>query len=105
VGWSLPDGIGINSKVGNEVAIGRTRQHLVLTSISSPSRSCQKWDDGYYSAHRRMAEEDLDMVFFLGDYILRERHRRYVCAQRALPEQFREGNARAVPLSVRPVQD
>jgi alkaline phosphatase D len=31
--------------------------------------SCQKWDDGYYSAYRRVAEEDIDLVIHLGDYI------------------------------------
>jgi alkaline phosphatase D len=31
--------------------------------------SCQKWDDGFYSPYRRMAEEDLDLVVHLGDYI------------------------------------
>jgi alkaline phosphatase D len=31
--------------------------------------SCQKWDDGYYSAYRRMAEEDLAFVVHLGDYL------------------------------------
>jgi len=31
--------------------------------------SCQKWDDGFYSPYRRMAEEDLALVIHLGDYI------------------------------------
>lgn len=31
--------------------------------------SCQSWDDGYYTAHPHLAEEDLDLVLFLGDYI------------------------------------
>jgi alkaline phosphatase D len=31
--------------------------------------SCQRWEHGYYSAYRHMAQEQLDMVMFLGDYI------------------------------------
>jgi alkaline phosphatase D len=31
--------------------------------------SCQAWPDGFYSAYRRMNEQDLDLVIHLGDYI------------------------------------
>ncbi|BBL80338.1 alkaline phosphatase D [Rubrobacter xylanophilus] len=31
--------------------------------------SCQQYEHGYYNAYRRMAEEDLDLVLHLGDYI------------------------------------
>ncbi|MEV4755678.1 alkaline phosphatase D family protein [Micromonospora sp. NPDC049559] len=31
--------------------------------------SCQSWPDGYYTAHRHIAGEDVDAVLFLGDYI------------------------------------
>ncbi|MFC5651128.1 alkaline phosphatase D family protein [Paenibacillus solisilvae] len=31
--------------------------------------SCQHYEQGYYSAYRHMAEEELDLVFHLGDYI------------------------------------
>jgi alkaline phosphatase D len=31
--------------------------------------SCQQYEQGYFCAHRHMAEEDLDLVVFLGDYI------------------------------------
>ncbi|WP_035878390.1 alkaline phosphatase [Cupriavidus sp. amp6] len=31
--------------------------------------SCQRWEQGYYAAYRRMRQEDLDLVVFLGDYI------------------------------------
>jgi alkaline phosphatase D len=35
--------------------------------------SCQKWHQGYYTAHRGLAkEEDLDVVVALGDYIYEE---------------------------------
>lgn len=61
-------------KVGNEISpLGRTRTAPAfgepLNQLNFAFVSCQKWDDGYYSAYRRMAEEDLDLVFHLGDYI------------------------------------
>ncbi|MEV4739079.1 alkaline phosphatase D family protein [Streptomyces sp. NPDC049555] len=31
--------------------------------------SCQQYDEGYYTALRHLADEDLDAVFFVGDYI------------------------------------
>ncbi|MBX9696375.1 MAG: alkaline phosphatase D family protein, partial [Cyanobacteria bacterium] len=31
--------------------------------------SCQMYEQGYFTSHRYMAEEDLDLVIFLGDYI------------------------------------
>lgn len=31
--------------------------------------SCQQYEHGYFTAYRRMSEEDLDLVVHLGDYI------------------------------------
>ena len=31
--------------------------------------SCQKWDDGFYTPYRFMADEDIELVVHLGDYI------------------------------------
>ncbi len=53
--------------------IGRTRtlpapnsqpQQLALATVS-----CQNYEHGYYPAYRHLAEEDLDFVLHLGDYI------------------------------------
>ena len=54
--------------------VGRTRTAPRATatrvgSLAFAFASCQTWDDGYYSAYRRMAEEDLDFVVHLGDYV------------------------------------
>jgi alkaline phosphatase D len=59
---------------GDEVSpTGRTR-----TSPAPEARpdrlklgygSCQHFEQGYYAAHRHLAEEDLDLMVFLGDYI------------------------------------
>lgn len=39
-----------------------------LGSLAFAFASCQRWDEGYYSAYRRLAEEDLAFVVHLGDY-------------------------------------
>ena len=31
--------------------------------------SCQSWTDGFYTAHRHLADEAVDVVLFLGDYV------------------------------------
>jgi alkaline phosphatase D len=52
--------------------VGRTR---VLPHLNSRQKftlalaSCQNYEHGYFSAYRHMAQEDLDCVLFVGDYI------------------------------------
>ena len=52
---------------------GRTRtapaNGASVRSLAFAFASCQAWDHGYYSAYRRMAEEDLAFVVHLGDYL------------------------------------
>ena len=60
--------------VGDAVsAVGRTRTFPAPDSAVGGMRlayaSCQRWEHGYYSAYRHMAQENLDLVMFLGDYI------------------------------------
>jgi alkaline phosphatase D len=53
--------------------VGRTATSLPFWE--SPRRmkfafsSCQHYETGFYTAYRHMADEDLDLVLFLGDYI------------------------------------
>lgn len=53
--------------------VGRTRTRPVdgdrVPEFTFAFASCQSWPDGYYSAYRHLAEEDLDLVVHLGDYI------------------------------------
>jgi alkaline phosphatase D len=53
--------------------VGRTRTLPAPDAMTQRLRiayaSCQKWEDGYFSAWRHMRDEALDAVFFLGDYI------------------------------------
>ena len=61
-------------KTGSEISgIGRTR--TMPAAGVTPDRlrfafaSCAKYEVGYYTAYRHMAEEDCDLIFHLGDYI------------------------------------
>ncbi|AXG76499.1 alkaline phosphatase D family protein [Streptomyces paludis] len=53
--------------------VGRTRTAPAPgsrpKSLSFAFASCQAWFEGFYTAYRHMAEEDLDLVLHLGDYI------------------------------------
>ena len=74
--------------------VGRTRtapaRDARVGSLAFAFASCQAWDHGYYSAYRRMAEEDLRFVVHLGDYVYE-----YGIAEHGgvrnvpVPEQFR----------------
>ena len=59
-------------RVGEHTSpIGRTR--TVPLDDTTPLRlgfsSCQNWESGAYAAHRHLAEADLDLFVWLGDYI------------------------------------
>ncbi|WP_257348975.1 alkaline phosphatase D family protein [Pseudalkalibacillus decolorationis] len=61
-------------KVGNEMSpIGRTKTLPAfgadVSKMSFAVASCQHYESGYYTAYKRMAGEDLDLVLHLGDYI------------------------------------
>ena len=61
-------------KAGPEQSpVGRTKTApAVGTSVAEMSfafASCQQYEHGYFTAYRRMSEEDLDLVVHLGDYI------------------------------------
>ncbi len=40
-----------------------------VSGLTFAFASCQQYEHGYFTAYRRMAEEDLDLVVHLGDYI------------------------------------
>ncbi|MGE0882871.1 MAG: alkaline phosphatase [Blastocatellales bacterium] len=53
--------------------IGRTRTAPALNAANERMNfafaSCQHYETGYYTAYKHMAEEDLDLIIHLGDYI------------------------------------
>ncbi|MFE9643228.1 alkaline phosphatase D family protein [Streptomyces sp. NPDC006365] len=75
---------------------GRTRTAPATTAAVSAltfaAVSCQAYHHGYFTAHRHLAEDDVDVVFHLGDYLYEYAvnsaggHRRYT--DRRLPELF-----------------
>ncbi|KAB2349489.1 alkaline phosphatase D family protein [Actinomadura rudentiformis] len=61
-------------RVGNEISpVGRTRTaphpRSMPTELRFGSASCAAWYHGHFTAYEDMAKQDLDLVFFLGDYI------------------------------------
>jgi len=61
-------------KAGSHLSpIGRTRTapdpRRPLGSFRFAFASCQNYEAGFYTAYRHMADEDLDLVVHLGDYI------------------------------------
>jgi alkaline phosphatase D len=58
---------------GHVSPVGRTRTFprpdQAPALVRFASASCQNFTSGYYTAHAALAEEDLDFVAFLGDYI------------------------------------
>jgi alkaline phosphatase D len=60
--------------------VGRTRTAPAANSMVPRLRfafaSCQHYERGYFSAHRHLAGDDLDLCVFLGDYIYESSLRR-----------------------------
>jgi alkaline phosphatase D len=56
-----------------ESPVGRTKTApavgAALSAFSFAFASCQHYPSGYFTAYRHMADEDLDLVVHLGDYI------------------------------------
>ncbi len=61
-------------KAGDEISpVGRTKTApeagAPLSSMSFAFASCSDFQEGYFPVYRAIAEEDLDVVFHLGDFI------------------------------------
>ena len=79
-----------------------------VRSLAFAFASCQAWDHGYYSAYRRMAEEDLAFVVHLGDYLYEYGIDEQGGARKVpVPEQFRPecDDARPLPAAVLALQE
>ena len=61
------------SALGQRSAVGRTRSapaaDAEVSRFEFAIASCQRWDHGHFAAWRHVAQEPLDLVMFLGDYI------------------------------------
>jgi alkaline phosphatase D len=61
-------------RAGGQISpVGRTRTFPRPTAatreLNFAFASCQAWQDGYFTAYEHLAEEDLDLVVHLGDYL------------------------------------
>ena len=84
-------------KAGPELSpVGRTKTAQDRTTrvdrFSFAFTSCQDWASGLFTAHRRMSEEDLDLVVQLGDYV-------YEGAPNANAVRRHEGDSEPVTLA------
>ena len=54
--------------------------------------SCQHFEQGYFVAHREMAQRDLDLVLFVGDYIYESSNPQYMLRKHegGVPQQLGE---------------
>ena len=60
------------SALGQQSATGRTRTAPAAdapATLRAVVASCQRWDHGLWAAWRDVAQRDVDLVMFLGDYI------------------------------------
>jgi alkaline phosphatase D len=82
--------------------IGRTRTAPAASAAVSRLRfafaSCQHYEQGWFTAHRHLARDDLDLVAFLGDYIYesswgREHVRKHEAGVPATLEEYRARHA------------
>ncbi len=68
-------------RAGTEIsAVGRTRTAPALDAtparVAFANVGCNRYEDGYFTAYRHLAREELDFVFHSGDYIYEYRNRR-----------------------------
>lgn len=61
-------------RAGREISpVGRTRTapspHSMPDRVRFAAAACQAWYDGFYTAYGHLAEEDIDVVVHLGDYL------------------------------------
>ncbi len=60
------------TSLGQQSPVGRTRTAPAVDAAATlrfAIASCQRYDVGHYAAWRHVADERLDVVFFVGDYI------------------------------------
>ena len=65
--WYRFTAIGAQSPVGR--AVTAPQANAPVDRLRFSFASCSHWEAGYFSAYRHMAQENPDLVIFLGDYI------------------------------------
>lgn len=77
------------SVAGHRSVVGRTRTlpqtGANVAQLTLAYASCQRYEDGYFSAYRAMLDESLDLVCFVGDYIYEYASRRDGVRSHTLP--------------------
>ncbi|HEY0951536.1 alkaline phosphatase D family protein [Nocardioides sp.] len=69
---------------GHLSPVGRTRTAPAYdsspASFTVAAASCAEYEHGYFTAYRRLVEDDPDLVLHLGDYLYEFRHNGYVAS-------------------------
>ena len=88
---------------GNAISpVGRARTSPAADEAVARLRmglaSCQHYEQGYFAAHREMAQSDLDLVLFVGDYIYESSNPQYMLRKHAggvpkLLDEYRDRHA------------
>jgi alkaline phosphatase D len=82
--------------------VGRARtspgQNDPVDHLRIALASCQHYEQGYFAAHREMAQRDLDLVLFVGDYIYESSNPQYLLRKHLggvpkLLDEYRERHA------------
>ena len=82
--------------------VGRARTspgvHDEVDRLRIALASCQHYEQGYFAAHREMAQRELDLVLFVGDYIYESSNpkhllRKHLGGVPKLLEEYRERHA------------
>ena len=71
----------------------------------SRSRRARNYEEGCFTAYRRLAEEQPDLVLHLGDYLYEGRRSVGTRAARPRPRGRRDADPRRLPAAARAVQD
>lgn len=78
---------------GQRSPVGRTRTapdpQAPVRNLRMALASCQHYEQGYFTAHREIADLDVDLVLFVGDYIYTTESPRHMTLRRH-PHEFRE---------------
>ncbi len=91
--------------LGEISPVARTRTAPAPGTLGPPLAmafvSCASWESGYYTAYRRLAEEQPDLILHLGDYIYESGP---VAGRGPAGGRRRGGQPGRLPAPVRPVQ-
>ena len=88
-------------------AARRPRRAVATSALAFAFACCQQYEHGYYTAYKHMAQEDLDLVIHVGDYIYEYDTNSYTASGGNVRGELqpRDRQPRRLPRAPRAVQD